>query len=76
MKFIQEQTKIEPGIRSQKFNSSMVKLGNNFEKSGGSTVILKNHRVTPQLDQNLKPTSNLSGHFSIYIYFSIYWCSV
>ena len=54
------------GIRSQKYPTTTVKLGTIFEKSRRSSVILKINGATPQLDQNLKPTRYLSGHF-VYI---------
>ena len=70
-----EQKKNKPGIRSQKYYATTVKLGTIFGKSRRSIVILKINGATPQLDQNLKPTRNLSGHF-LYVYLNIYMCSV
>ena len=62
---------MNPEIRPQKFTTTTVKLGAIFEKNRRSTVILKINGATPQLDQNLKPTTYLSGHFFIYIYIYI-----
>ena len=44
---------------AQNYTTATVML----EKSWRSSVTLKIVGVTPQLDQNFKPTRNLSGHF-------------
>ena len=53
------------GIRSQKYTTTTVKLGTIFEKSRLSSVIFKINEATSQLNQNLKPTTNLCGRFYI-----------
>ena len=75
LKIYSEQKKIKLGIRSQQYTATTVKFGTIFGKSRRSSVILKINGATPQLDQNLKPTRNLPGHF-LYIYLSIYICVV
>ena len=55
LKIYSEQKKNKPGIRSQKYAATTVKLGTIFGKSRRSSVILKINGATPQLDQNWKP---------------------
>ena len=52
-------------IMSQKYAATTVKLGTIFEKSRLRSGILKIHEVTSQVDQKLKPTRYMSGHFII-----------
>ena len=52
----------------QKYRNTTVSLGTIFGESRRNNVILIIIGVIPQLDQNFKPTRNLSGHFyEIYV---------
>ena len=62
-------------MRSQKYNTTTVKLGPIFEKSRLSIVILKIMGVTPQLEQNSKPARNFAGQ-CLYVYFWYMWVGI
>ena len=71
LKFTRNKRNIMSEIMSQKYPTTTVKLGTNFEKSRLSSVILKIVEVNPQIDHNFKHIRNLSGQF-LYIYIYIY----